>query len=594
MHLRTTLLAVLILALGCSPSSSDGGPQGPAPAGTVPEPTEQDITAAAEDFDEVRAGYLEWYFEAHPVRATELGVHDHDGRLPSMSRTGIQRRIDSLLEWLADIEQIRFDLMRDEYRYDYAVLEYGIRSELLDLEEARSWANDPGVYTEVIGRGLASVAEREYTSLEQRTGALHGRLTAARGVLESARENVRRPPRVWTELALADARGLLEYLQGLPSLLADQGMDAPPSGLESARRALMSDLEAYIDWMATDLLPRSSGTFRLGRYLLQRKLLYSDHVSLSLEELERLNANAINEYRQELAEVAEAIDPDRSPAEIIDSIVRVGPGPDGLLEAARSATVAARDWVRTSGVVELLRDDPPVVRESPPWARKAFASLDAPGPFESEELDAFLNLTTARETWDERQVEEHMSYFSDAGLALTALHNTFPGHYVQRQYEREMPELRRVLVTGAFVAGWAHYAADMAVDEGFSEDPAVRLEQLRRALQRHARWYAVMRLHAFDDPVDQVVDAFMRIAYFEEFPARREVLRATRNAGLLTDALGRMQIEELREDYREHLTEEGSSFSLADFHGRLLRLGLPYTLAREVLIPEDGDRAGVR
>ena len=592
MKSRIILLIALLAAAACGPAS-EPRPRGPAPAGLAP--TEQELADAAQDFDEVRSGYLEWYFEAHPVRATELGVHDHDGRLPAMTRTGIQRRIDSLLEWLSDLEQIRFDFMRDGDRYDYAVLEYGIRSELLELEETRTWANDPGVYTDVIARGLSELVEREFAPAEQRLRSLRSRMMEAPSVLRAARQNVRQPPRIWTELALADTRGLLEYLErDLPAMLSSSET-GPVGAVDTARQELVSAVEEHLGWLARDLLPRSTGTFRLGRYLLERKLLYGEHVSLSLEELQRLNTNAINEYRAQVAEVVERIDPDRSPREVMDSISRVGPSPEELLDRARAAVAATRDWVESSGVVEIPREGLPAVRESPPWARTAFVSLDAPGPFDSGELRAFLNLTNVREEWDEALVREHMSFFSDAGLAVTALHAAFPGEYVQRQYARDLPELRRVLATGASTAGWAHYAAEMAVEEGFSDDPAVRLEQLRRALQRHARWYAVIRLHALDEPLNQVVAAFMEIAYFDEFPARREVLRATRDPGIMADALGRMQIKELRDDYRSRLEEQAdTTFALAEFHGRLLRLGLPYTLAREVLIPADRRRTDSR
>ena len=574
MQLRTTLLAALVTAAACGPGPDrESRPQ--SPRGAL-EPTRQELDAAAADFDQLRTGYLEWYFEAHPVRATELGVHDHDSRLPAMDRAGIQRRIENLLELLADLEQIRFDLMRDEDRYDYAVLEYGIRAELLDLEEVRDWANDPGVYTELIGRGLSSIVDRDYAPFEERAASLGARLTAAHRVLDAAPDN-RSPPRVWTELALIDARGLLDYLvDGLPAKLREQAAGAVPTGVDSVRTQLAAALESHIRWLETELLPRSTGTFRLGRFMLQRRLLYNDHISLSLEEMERLNRAAIEEYRQRLAAVADSLGPDRTPRAILDSISGVGPAPEQLLDRARASLAAARDWALESGVVEVRRQEPPTVRASPPYARIGFSSLDTPGAFESGTLAAYLNLTTVGEEWDEEL---------DAGLTLTALHQGFPGQYVQRQYEREQTELRRVLPTRAFTAGWAHYAEQMALDEGVSDDPAVRLEQIRRALQRHARWDAVIRLHAHEQPLDEVVTSFMEIAHLDEFPARREVLRATRDPGVLADALGRMQLVELRDDYREALAGERREFSLSEFHGRLLRLGLPFALAREVLVP---------
>jgi uncharacterized protein (DUF885 family) len=551
-------------------------------------PTQGMLDDAARAFGQIRDGFMEWYFETHPVRASELGVHQHDTRLPQLDRAGIRDRTSDLLGWLADLEDIRFDLMREDDRYDYAVLEYGIRAELLELEESREWANDPRIYTNSIARGLASVAMWEYAPLTDRLGALESRMVGARSLLEAARTNVRNPPQLWTELAIADARALVAYLEGdLMAMLGAQGADTLMAEVGDLRTRLVTDLESHADWLESDLLPRSTGNFRLGRYLFQRKLMYDQHVSLSVEELQRLNDEAIAEYRQQVEETARAIDPARSAAEVMDSINGVRPAPDELLATAREQTARARDWVVSSGVVMVPRDELPTVRDSPPYARDLFTSLDTPGPFEGQVLGAYYNVTNVRGDWDAELVREHMSNFSYAGLMATTLYETFPGKYVQRQYARDLTSVRRIFVPGSFSGGWAEYAAEMALDEGMSDDPALRLGQLQQALQRHARWDAVLRLHTTDEPLDRVVSRFMEIAYFDEFPARREVVRATRDPMYMTDALGRIQIKQLRGDYEEYLAEREEAFSLPEFHQKLLRLGVPFPLAREALMPQE-------
>lgn len=597
MQSRSILVfAVAMAVAACRPAEPPPDEPGPRRGRGVDAPTRAMMEEAAEEFDALRSGFVEWYFETHPVRASELGVHDHDHRLPALTRTGIQERIDGLLRWLVDLENVSFDLTEGEDRYDYAALEYGIRSELLTLEESRDWANDPRTYTGVLARGLASVAEREHAPLADRVEALNSRMAAGRTMLEAVRPNLRRPPRLWTEMAIADARGLVEYLEGdLPAMLLAQagGGDLPANGLTEAP-ALASALEAHAAWLQSELLPRSTGTYRLGRYLLQRKLLYSEHISLELEELERLNADAIAELRRRVEDAAREIDPARTSREIMDSIGRLHPTAEELVPTAREMMVAARDWVVASGVVTVPRDDLPTVRDSPPYARDAFTSLDARGPFEDGPLDAYYNITNVLPDWNESLREEHLSQFSRSGLMASTLHETFPGRWVQRQYARDLPPLRRLFSPASVAGGWSHYATGMAIDMGVSNDPAVRLSYLQRALQRHARWYAVIRLHAAEEPLDDVVAAFMEIAYFQEFPARREVVRATYEPTYLGDALGRMQIVALREDYREYVEARGEEFSLADFHDRLLKLGLPFPLAREALMPREPGRRSAR
>jgi uncharacterized protein (DUF885 family) len=160
---------------------------------------------------------------------------------------------------------------------------------------------------------------------------------------------------------------------------------------------------------------------------------------------------------------------------------------------------------------------------------------------------------------------------------------------VQLLYEQQIPtEVRKVFTPASLVEGWAHYAEQMMVDEGLGgDDPGIRLGQLRRALQRHARWDAGLSMHAFGDSVAAAAERFQEIAYFAPFPALRETQRGTYNPTYLYYALGRMQILKLREDYRRHLEARGEEFSLRDFHDRFLRLGLPVPLAREALMPGD-------
>ena len=66
----------------------------------------------------------------------------------------------------------------------------------------------------------------------------------------------------------------------------------------------------------------------------------------------------------------------------------------------------------------------------------------------------------------------------------------------------------------------------------------------------------------------------------------RETQRGTYNPTYLYYALGRMEILELRDDYERYLRAQGEPFSQREFHDRLLRLGLPIPLARDVLIPD--------
>jgi hypothetical protein len=575
-------LIVMVALAACGP------PDPPDRPGAVREVTPQELREAAQAFHTLRDGFLEWYHEGHPVRASELGIRLHDGRLPGMDRLSIQRRIDGFLDWEAQLSRIPLRLMRDEDRADHALLEYAIRSELLDLEELRLWVVDPVEYTELIARGLSALVERPDAALD--VEALASRLAEAPAVLSAARSNLRSPPRLWTELAIEQGKGLLSWLEtDLPALTAARGVSGPGAAvLDRGRAALVEALAEHVDWLEVTLLPVSAGDFRMGRYLLVRKLLYDEHVNLSVEELDRQNETAIATYRARLEEVAAEIDPARTPRAVLDSVMGLRPAPEVLLVRAREAMVEARGWVIAEGLVTVPSAETPVVRESPAHTPLQLTGLRGPGPFGEPGAGAYFEIRTAGPTWTEQERDQHLSYFHEGALPGIAAHETFPGRYVQRLHARHIEnDLRKTLLSRTLTGGWPQYAEQRMIQEGFAaDDPVVQLSHIRRTLQQHARWYAALHLHALGAPLDDVVERFMEIAHLDEFPARREVMAATRDPMYLAPALGRLQIGQLRVAYEAYLEERDEEFSARAFHDRLLQMGLPVGLATDAFMPK--------
>jgi uncharacterized protein (DUF885 family) len=578
-------LALLLCLPACAPRVK------PAPA---PVPVAMPTPADAE-FTRLAREYLDWYAAANPVRATNLGLHRHDAELPDLSAEAQERKARELHEWLARLERIDRSALTGDAVFDARILEKALRADLLELEEVREWRRNPMLYNGAIAYGLSSLSSREFAPLEERMRSLVARMGHLPAVIAAARANLADVPKPWAEQAVRDTRGTLSYLRrDLLQALEAQGLARVDASLreqlEAARKKAEGQVEAFALWLEKEVLPRASGDFRLGKALFEKKLALEEHVELSAEQLRDMNERAIRSYQEWVAREAARIDPERTPAQVMASISGAYPSAEELIPTARRQLQEVQRFVLAKGLVTLPSEALPTVRETPPYARMGFASMDTPGPFEQRALEAYYNLTNVEPDWTPEQKAQHLTYFNHAGLLGITVHEAMPGHFVQLLYEAQIPtDVRKVFTPASLVEGWAHYAEQMMVDEGLGDgDPAVRLGQLRRALQRHARWYAALALHVFGEPVEAVARRYAELAYFEPFPALREVQRGTFNPTYLYYALGRMQILELREDYRRYQEARGQPFSLRDFHDRLLRLGLPLSLARRALMPGDG------
>jgi uncharacterized protein (DUF885 family) len=551
-------------------------------------------SAADAAYTRLAREYLDWYAAANPTRATRLGLHLHDAHLPDVSAGALGRKAGALRGWLERLAQVDRAALTGDSALDVRVLENALRADLAELEDERPWERDPGFYVSLIAGGLSGLSSREFAPVAERMRSLRSRMASVPGVLDAARANLKGVPKLWVQLALRDARGTVTFLRtDLPQALEAQGFSrvdaAERDAFTSAREQTARRMEAYATWLEQALLPRADGSFQLGRERFEKKLALEEHVTLGADRLRDINERAIREYKAWVAREAAKVDPKATPEQVMAALVKDHPTAEELIPTARAQLVELQRFVRERNILTLPSDRLPTVRETPPYARLGFASMDTPGPFETQATEAFYNLTNVEPGWTPEQKAQHLTYFNRAGLLGITVHEAMPGHFVQLLYESRIPtDVRKVFSPASVVEGWAHYTEQMMVDEGLGNgDPRVRLGQLRRALQRHARWYAALALHVYGEPLEAVARRYAEIAYFEPFPALREVERGTSNPTYLYYALGRMQIFKLREDYRRHLEARGEPFVLKDFHDRFLQLGLPVSLARGVFLPGD-------
>jgi uncharacterized protein (DUF885 family) len=544
-------------------------------------------------FSELSAEYVEWHLADGPVRATGLGIHDFDSQWPTVDAASMSARSEALQAWLSRLEEIPRDQLRGDAYLDHRVLEYGLRAALLEIDEVHSWKSNPNFYNQIAARGISSLTDREFAPTAERVESIIERLSTVAPIFEAAQINLDDVPPIWVDLALGNVAGTQRFLKNdLLVALRSQGLTELEATTQERLNRAIEDatqlLAGFESWLRDDLKPRAQGDFRLGADLYRRKLLYEEHIDLTVAELKSINEQSILDYQDWVAREAKSIDAKETPAQVMERITSSFPANEMLVPTAARFVAEAKELVIEREIVTLPADTLPTIRPTPEFARSGFASMSTPGPFEKVATEAYYNITTVDPTWSEKQQREHLTYFNYPGLLGISIHEVMPGHYVQLLYQKQIPgDIRKLFAPGTLVEGWAHYTEQMMVDEGVGDGiSSVRLGQLRRALQRHARWQAAVAMHVDGASVRDAAIQFGETAYFADFPALRETQRGTYDPMFLVYALGRIEIFRLRQDYRSAVEARGELFSLRDFHDQLLRLGLPLPLAREALIPQ--------
>jgi uncharacterized protein (DUF885 family) len=132
--------------------------------------------------------------------------------------------------------------------------------------------------------------------------------------------------------------------------------------------------------------------------------------------------------------------------------------------------------------------------------------------------------------------------------------------------------------------GWAHYAEQMMVDEGFrASDPRYEMAQISESLTRICRLISGIRLHTGEWTVDQAAAFFEQKAHLPGPAARQEAERGTYDPTYGGYFLGKLAAMQLRDDDK---AAKGATFNLREFNERVMANGIaPWWAHRQLMLP---------
>jgi uncharacterized protein (DUF885 family) len=523
----------------------------------------------------------EYYFPFNPTTATSSGIHRYDDKLEDYSKAGNTARITALKKFEAEFAKQPPDADRD------LILSY-IRSSLLELETVRMWEKNPDLYSSGITSSAFSIMSRTFAAPEVRLKALIARERQMPKVLADGRANVKNPPKIYTEIAIEQLPGLVEFFQNDVPLAFKKVTDAKLlAEFHQSNAAVMAALKDYEKFLKTDLLARSNGDFRLGAENYAKKLSYEEMVDIPLDRLLHIGYDDLHSNQQKFRETAAKIDPKKTPQQILAELLKDHPAPDKLLAEFNNTCTRLRDFIIAKKIITVPSLVPPILEETPPFMRAlTFASMDTPGPYEEVAKEAFFNVTLPEKDWKPERVESFMGAFNRGTILSTAIHEAYPGHYIQFLWMQHVDNrVRKLLGANSNVEGWAHYCEQMMLDEGVSQDPRMRLGQLQDALLRNARYIAGIEMHTGKRTMEQAVEFFEKEGYQPHEVADRETKRGTSDPTYLYYTLGKLEILKLREDYHKM---KGAQFSLQEFHDRFVQQGYPpIKIVRRAMLGND-------
>jgi hypothetical protein len=341
-----------------------------------------------------------------------------------------------------------------------------------------------------------------------------------------------------------------------------------PPALREAALAAHARFTGHVERAAVTGAPDAA----LGSAALTSLLSSAEAITVDLGRLAEQADAERDRLRARLAEDCARIDPGRPPLDVVRELVRSHPDGEGVIDAARTWTQQVIDFTRERELVPYTDGECLVglAPESRRWAM-AMMSWNAPG---EPDGPSWFYITPPDRSWPERETEEWLEVFSDTTLPGIAVHEVAPGHFSHgRALRRAAGEVRRTLHSSAFIEGWAHYAEELCVEEGFGAgDPRFAIGVWLEALVRVSRLACAIGVHTAGMTVEEAARRFEADTHLAGPAALSEAHRATFDPTYGRYTWGKLEILALRERARK---EWGAGFSLRRFHTALMSLGSP-------------------
>ena len=540
---------------------------------------------ADQKFEALANEYIAELLKINPERATTLGEHKYDARLNDYSLAGINKSRQLTEKYLKELGKIDFAKLSKVNNIDARIMRHNLESSLFQIETLREYEWNPLVYN--VGSAINNLISRDFAPLKDRLMSAKARLEQIPNVVAAAKANLKNPPKVHTETAIQQNKGVISLIKGDLQMFIDQaGMKTQ---LAPAQATAIKALEDYGTWLEKDLLPRSTGDFRIGDAKFRQKLKYSLQSDLTKEQIlenamrdlkatqDRMFQIAFplfKKYNPDLDYTVIKVDPKNIIKMVLDKLAEDRPTNETIVAQANQDLKETTEFVRDKKLVTVPAE-PVKVIEMPEFARgTAVAYFDSAGPFEKKN-ETFFTISPTPADWSDARKESFYKEYNDYMLENLTVHEAMPGHYLQIMHSNKFKAptmVRSIFRSGTFTEGWAVYAEQIMAEAGYGGEQ-VEMQQLKMKLRVIINAIIDQKIHTAGMTEKEAIDFMMNEGFQEEGEAAGKWKRANLSSTQLsTYYVGSVEVNEIANAYKAKIN---GKVDLLKMHDAMLSFGSP-------------------
>lgn len=529
--------------------------------------------------------YIQEWKKFYPSKALLNGIHASIFQFEDFSEAKIKK-------WLSFNEDVLIELSKtnaDINPIDGRLLRVQVSSEIDKWTKLSLHTSSLSEYVNIISYALNPVLKADYLIQEEKTNLICQRLEEVVKICNAAQNNLIAVREDDLKKGVEKLNSLLAlYKNDLNATLMNELSIPKCINFNAKLEAAIRNMESLLLYANVELSANPLQAKKVLGYdeYARRLRLYTDS-DLLPNELSKIALEEIEIVRGLMGEVSKTYlksaypnDPIPSNYKALTEKALADMEKDAPINATdylqfwNQLSTAAVQFIKEHQIATLPKNQTLRIMTAPesagPAARIGWVA-SAP-PFDPNPMTT-LYLPSIPEDLPKQEQIEFWASFNKPFNRMIAIHELYPGHYMQLKISRETPHPIRLLFPyGIYTEGWATFTEKVLLDAGWEkENHLTLLAHLRKRLENANRSYTSMQVHCNGWNQEQVLEFSTETALLAPQFAKSLWGRIMNSPMQLTSYfLGGAEFRKLWLSEKERL---GSKFDLKFFMDTIMKTG---------------------
>jgi len=561
--------------------------------------------AEDEKFQKLLDSYFDAYWKFYPTAATLAGFNEYNDKLEDFREKAIEKRRDEMDAFNKEIVvDINSQNLSPDFFIDHALIVNALDIDVMQHEMLVPWEYNPLFHNKILMNCVRALFTEGSAPTEAQAKNAESRLKDLERFIAEAKKNMKTPAEIYTQTAINQFPTILNFYKNeLPGII-DQCPDSVKAKLQSNLTKILPALNDYQNFLQNELLPRSTGSFRLVEAharLVRTTFQNNIPVQELLAQAEADTKNIRNEMFKTVFALYKIMDPvfdiEKPPSNlsqdqlinsvishVFDKIKSDHVTKNEFTGKVNSLIPEIKSFLDEKQFADLPADTLEIVPAPPEALQTSWLKLVFPAPYDTS-VTFSLQIAPFQEDMPEENFQQLLEEYSNDFLPFWTVGTIYPGYFVPALKTHTNASLVRKLYPNMPVLmGWPYMFGEQMVKSGYGNyDLKLRLNQLKFDMRPAVSIIVEFNVHESSWTKEDAVNYMTRVGFYTRSEAERVWDEILLNP--LSSAYAYVGLQEYKALEKEYKELKGDSYNQKDFLSEALSHGaIPFRFLKRLIL----------